>query len=1105
MVKSRHGPEGSRSATRWEIRRSKPGNPRGGPTPSPTTPWGSVLQGFRGNGTLPSVPPSPNDQIPKARTRSAAGVWSIVLWLLGGLGHGADLAIAPPPQVISDLQTSEYLVDVWGTDRGLPNNTVTGLAQAADGFLWCATYDGVVRFDGVRFVRVGPDDPANQQANRVLCLHLDRRGQLWLGTDGAGLLRHTGGTAFTRYAEAPGSAANSVRWLAEDAGGDLWLGTRGGLGQLRAGKVSWFTDATGFTNASKSIWNLAFDGEGRLWIADWSSLKAFQNGRFESALLRPELKVPLRAVHADHDGNVWAGMLGKAVRRQADGQWLALEDDGQFANTEVAAFCQTRSGDFWIGTRKGLFRRRGNEWKVITARDGLISSEVRVLFEDREGNLWIGTGTGGLARLKRRVLTTYTGQHGLTDGGVQALREKAEGGLWVGMAEGQVAHGTATGFQRFQSAISPQTATPLSADAPVKSLLHTRDGALWVGTFGNGLTRFHQGRSIQFVPSVGSPARIDKVISLLEDRSGAVWVGTFYSLYKATGTNVLTPVQVGGRELRSPVTALLEDRAGGLWVACDGLGVARLFGTNVTWLTRQEGLPTHFIRTLHEDAGGTIWIGTTAGLCSWREGTLSTFTSAHGLIDQTISQILEDDAGNLWLGSNQGIMRVAKSELQSVGQGRKNSLEVFAFGRGEGMLSVECSGGFSPAGLKTRDGKLWFPTTRGLVMADPAQLKLATNPAPPPVYIEEVRADGKAVAQPHASSGETSGRSSSPALLTLPHGTRRVEFVYTALSLTAPDRVRFKHRLEGFDPDWTEPESTRSTVYAQLRPADYRFQVIACNNDGLWNETGHALAFRIAAPFWQTWWFLALSAVAAMGTLGAGIRFVSVRQLRRKLRRLEEAHAIEKERMRIAQDMHDEIGGKLSRISFLSDMAHRDLPQASAASQQINEVSEAARDVINTVDEIVWAVSPRNDTLESLAHYICRHAEEFFELTPIELELELPPEFPAQRLSADVRHNLFCAVKEALNNVLKHARSNTVRIALTVTGSAFQVTIKDHGCGLDSSKLHVPITGNGQASSARRGNGMFNMQERLESVHGSLVIESQPGQGTKVTFSVPLH
>jgi ligand-binding sensor domain-containing protein/signal transduction histidine kinase len=1029
----------------------------------------------------------------------------LVAGLFAGLGHAADLTIAPPSQVVSDPQTSEYLVEVWGTDRGLPNNTVTGLAQAADGFLWCATYDGVVRFDGVRFVRVGPDDPVNQQANRVLCLHLDRRGQLWLGTDGAGLLRHAGGTAFTAYSESPGSAANSVRWLAEDAAGDLWLGTRGGLGRLRDGKVSWFTDATGFTNASKSIWNLAFDRDGRLWIADWSSLKFFQNGRFESALLRPQLKVPLRAVHADDDGNVWAGMLGQALRRKADGQWLALEDGGQFANTEVAAFCQTRSGDFWIGTRKGLFRRRGSEWKLITARDGLISNEVRVLFEDREGNLWIGTGTGGLARLKRRVLKTYTAEHGLTDGSVQALREKPGGGLWVGMGDGRLAQGTAAGFQRFQSATSSKSATPLPADAPVKSLLHTRDGALWAGTFGNGLTRFHEGHAIQFVPSVGSPSRIDKVISLLEDRSGAVWVGTFYSLYQAAGTNVLTPVLVNGRELRAPVAALLEDRTGGLWVACDGLGVARLYQTNVMWLTRQEGLPTHFIRTLHEDSSGRMWIGTTAGLCSWREGTLSTFTRAHGLVDETISQILEDDAGNLWLGSNQGIMRLAKSEFQSVADGRRNSLEVFSFGRGEGMLSVECSGGFFPAGLKTKDGKLWFPTTRGLVMADPAHLKLATNPAAPPVYIEEVRVDGKIVAHPHASPELKSGRSSSPALLSLPHGTRRVEFVYTALSLTAPDRVRFKHRLEGFDPDWTEPESARSTVYTQLRPGDYRFQVIACNNDGLWNETGHALAFRIAAPFWQTWWFLAMTGMAAVGTLGAAVRFVSVRQLRRKLRRLEEAHAIEKERMRIAQDMHDEIGGKLSRISFLSDMASRDLPPASPASQQINEVSEAARDVINTVDEIVWAVSPRNDTLESLAHYLCRHAEEFFELTPIELKLELPAEFPAHRLSAEVRHNLFCAVKEALNNVLKHAGSNTVRIGLVATRSAFQVTIKDDGCGLDSSKLQASKTGHGQEGLARRGNGMFNMQERLESVQGSFVIESQPGRGTKVTFSVPLH
>jgi ligand-binding sensor domain-containing protein/signal transduction histidine kinase len=1015
---------------------------------------------------------------------------------------------------------TEYLVDVWRTEEGLPNNTVTGIAQTPDGYLWCGTYDGVVRFDGVRFVRIGPDDSTNQQANRVLCLHVDRSGHLWVGTDGAGVLLYADG-AFTAFGEKPGSSTGAVRSIAEDAAGDLWLGTRGGLGRLRGEKaegrtttglsprtsdlspltsqLTWFTDAAGFTNTTKSTWSVAVDHDGRVWAADWGNLRFFKNDKFETALSGAAVQQPLRTVQVTGDGEIWTGMTSRAARRGADGQWKGLDDSGFFANAEVTAFCRMRSGDFWIGTRKGLYRLRDGHWAALTAREGLASSEVRVLFEDREGNLWVGTGTAGMARVKRRVLKAYSARHGLTDGGVMALREKPHGGLWVGMNNGRLAEEEAGTFH------SVKGVGGWPVDAAVKSILFTRDGALWVGTFGNGLMRFHAGSSNQFTPTVGSPARIDKVTALLEDRAGTVWVGSYYSLYKAAGTNVVVQVEVGGRELRAPITALIESRAGGLWVACHGLGVLRLGPDRTNWLTRGDGLPTHLVRTLYEDSAGALWIGTEAGLCWWHEGRATTFTTTQGLTDDSVSQILEDDNDNLWLGTRRGIVRLAKADLRAVAEGRRPSPEAFVCGQGEGMLSLECSGGFCPAGLKTKDGRLWFPTAKGLVMVEPSALRRAMNSTPPPVYIEEARADGRLVARPHVAPGALSSPGARLDPLVLPPGTRRLEFVYTALSLTAPERVRFRHRLEGYDPDWTEAGAARLATYPKLPPGHYRFQVIACNNAGVWNETGHGLAFRIAAPFWRTWWFLSLGGIVFAAILAAGVRFVSVRQLRRRLRRLEEAHAIDKERMRIAQDMHDEVGGKLSRISFLSDLARRSIVETSEAGRQIDEVSEAARDVIRTVDEIVWAVSPRNDTLESLAHYICRHAEDFFELTPVELELELPAEFPVHRLSAEVRHNLFCAIKEALNNVLKHARASKVHIGFVIERATFRLTVADNGIGFRAEEIAAAfLAGSSGAQAVRRGDGLLNMRERLESIGGTCVIESQPGQGTRAVFTAPL-
>jgi len=429
---------------------------------------------------------------------------------------------------------------------------------------------------------------------------------------------------------------------------------------------------------------------------------------------------------------MWAGMVGQALRREADGTWAGVDDDGLFTNVEVTTFCKTSAGEFWAGTRRGLCRAGPDgRWSNFTPRGaGVINSDVRVLFEDRERNLWVGTGSAGLVRLKRRIVETYSVERGIAEGPVFGACEKRDGGLLLALNNGHVVHsaGTNAPFHRLPG---------IPSDAPIKTMLQTRDGALWIGTFGDGLFRIPsfnsssatvRNRPVRLRPTVGSPARIDRVTALLEDRDGNIWIGSYYSLYKGGDSNTVVPVTVGGREMRAPAIALLQDRAGDIWVGWEGFGVSRLRGEEAMWLTRREGLPTHFIRAFHEDTSGVLWIGTTAGLCSWRDGELHTITKAHGLIDDSIVQILQDDSDNLWLGSNKGIMRVARKELLAVADGKKTSLELFACGRGEGMLSEQCSGAFSPAAVKTAAGKLCFPTANGLVVVDPVHLKLTMNP-----------------------------------------------------------------------------------------------------------------------------------------------------------------------------------------------------------------------------------------------------------------------------------------------------------------------------------------------------------------------------------------
>jgi signal transduction histidine kinase len=326
-----------------------------------------------------------------------------------------------------------------------------------------------------------------------------------------------------------------------------------------------------------------------------------------------------------------------------------------------------------------------------------------------------------------------------------------------------------------------------------------------------------------------------------------------------------------------------------------------------------------------------------------------------------------------------------------------------------------------------------------------------------------------------------------------------VEFHYTGLSFQLPEKMSFKYKLEGVDPEWIEV-TRRVAYYNNLRPGNYNFRVRACNNDGVWSETDATVALVLAPHFWQTWWFLGSTAVLAVGLAGGTIRYTTQRKMEQELRRLEKQHAIEEERIRIARDMHDEIGAKLTKISFLGAMAKRNLslPEAGV---EIDKMSQTARDVIRALDEIVWAVNPANDTLEHLATYLCRNATEFFESSPIVCQFKIPDELPSHRLGTDVRHNILLAAKEAMNNVLKHAAATNVVVEISVHPEKLEVVIADNGRGFQrESSLASPPT----SRSTRVGNGLKNMQERLSAIGGNCAISSGAGQGTRIVFTVLL-
>jgi signal transduction histidine kinase len=505
-----------------------------------------------------------------------------------------------------------------------------------------------------------------------------------------------------------------------------------------------------------------------------------------------------------------------------------------------------------------------------------------------------------------------------------------------------------------------------------------------------------------------------------------------------------------------------------------------------------------YLDTLH-----TLWIGTAGGGLNWlKSGQITRFTTREGLPDNTVSQILEDAAGRLWMGGNRGIACVNKRALQNLASGGITTLYPQVYGLAEGMPSEECTSGFFPAALRSKSGLLWFSTTKGVVSIDASHYLPAESS--PRVMLEQVLVDGEPVAELPA--GDAGGSpelapAADPNRLNIPPGRHRLELLYTGLGFDSPEQTRFRYRLEGLDTDWTDAGTRRVALYNYVPPGNYRFRVTGCDSEGVWTDKGADLALNVARHFWQMGWVLALASLGLTVSAAGTVRMWEKRKSQRRLKRLEQERALERERTRIAQDLHDEMGAKLCRISFLSEHARRIDHLPTELQQQISSISDASREVLHSLDEIVWAVNPQNDSLEHLASYIGQYAQDYFQMTGIDCELDIPAELPRHPLSSQARHHLFLAVHEAFTNILKHSGASHARVSVTCSTSQFEIVAADDGKG-----FVPPLMPSGEEnSSADSGDGLRNMQRRLDAIGGSCRVESQPGQGTTIRFLIPLN
>ena len=991
---------------------------------------------------------------------------------------------------LSAAQNVPFTIAQFTSDTISPQNAVItaviALTQTRDGYLWLGTPDGLLRFDGARFTAFNEGNTPGLKSGGVVKVFEDSRNNLWLGTEtGDVLLVQDGEVRQVRVGR--GTREGRLASICEDAAGSVWLYTADGyLGQYHDGKLDAWQVTANYRSTRRSM---IVDTQGTLWIGTDFVLHRLRPNPITSSNDVPTVAysslpvAELELLVSSRRGGYWRFANHRIQKWNED--HLVEGYDWPYpwnANTTpIRAACEDPDGNLIVGTGgEGLFWFDAHgKSQQLTSESGISSDTILSLCTDRQGDVWVGTDGRGLNRLRRKAFNVLEQTRGLT---VQSVCQDEGDGLWIGYFGEHIDHwhdGKLDQFRRAQGLV----------DLGVKSVFLDRDHELWVGvrvdqdvaqaTQLGGLLEFQNG-GFSRAPNSEELARNYEISALYQDHAGRLWAGTQSGLAERQAGNW----SFATNQLPGPVVrAVLADELGNLWVGMQGAGLCRLSGQASTCFTKLDGLPSDNVTCLYADKDNTLWVGTSVGLARFRDQRWTSYAGHFSGGSGNVSYLLDDDHGYLWLGSSVGLLRASKADLDAFAASKLDSVPVRSYGQPDGLPTRVCSQGSQPAACRA-GGKLWFPTISGLVSLDPELLKPNTNP--PPVIIESVLVDGRPV-------GPDTLRAPVTRSVVIPAAKESLEIHYTSINLPAPDRSFFRYRLTGHEKEWTTAEpQQRSVRYSKLRHGRYTFELKACNEDGLWDEVPATLLVAVLPPFWQTWWFIAGTSLCLLALVVGSVHYVSTQKLQRQVTALRQQELLEKERARIARDLHDQLGANLTQVALLGEMAEsdKDLPQE--VESHAKQIAQTARETTRALDEIVWTVNPSNDTLDGLINYVCKYAQEYLALADLRYRLEVPAQLPAVPVSPELRHNVFLATKEAVNNVVKHSGATAVWLRLRLEPGSFTLEIEDNGRGIPD------------GADKKGRNGLRNMRKRLEEIGGGFSVGPGREGGTLISLTAPL-
>jgi ligand-binding sensor domain-containing protein len=964
-------------------------------------------------------------------------------------------AAAQSPSSSSEPREPSYSRRVWQSSDGLPEDFTQALTQTSDGYLWIGTSGGLVRFDGVRFVVFNGASDAAFRDDSVYALLTTRDGTLLAGTEGGGLIRHRDG-AFRVFGEAEGLTNPFVRAIYEDRDGKTWIGTDRGLFLFEADTLRRVDGHNGIP--AMSVHAIVQDRQGRLLIGG-AGLLVLDNGvpaHYSSGESLADNSI--RTLRETRDGAVWIGSISGLRRLDGGVRGNPFTTPRLIDSTNISVLCDTRGGDLWIGTYgQGLMRFDNGRLVTLSAPSALPHNNVLALFEDAEENVWVGT-QGGMLRLQPGAATTFTTADGAPLS-INTIYEDPHGPVLV----------TALSGRLFRVSRQSLVAVDLPADLRalvIRNVLRDRQGRLWLGTDGQGVARVDGQSVVRLTMKQGLVN--DFVRAFCEDRDGGVWIGTdgglsywrdgaFRSYTAATGL------------IYGSIRGLLIDHEDTLWIATErGLGQFRS-GAFVRdpRLDRFNGVK---VWALHRDADRGLWIGTQgAGLFLFKSGRLTQFTTSHGLPSNKIHFIGEDTRGNLWMSGPSGVVSVSRQDLETLNDRTPGHVAVRLYDTTEGLTTNQMRGGVQPAGAVTRNGDIWFPSTKGAVLISAG---LPERSSRLPLVVEQVIADRTTLAF--------------PTKIDLPPGEGKLEIQYTSIRLAAPERLRFRYWMEGFERDWTAAGQRRVAYYTNLPAGHYRFHVVAYETNAPQHATERVLEIELRPHIYETRWFVALCGLLVVAGAG-GMYGLHVRNIRRRFA------AVLEERNRLAREMHDTlIQGCVGVSTLLEAASHAQEVSPRLGHDLLDRARAEVRAAVDEARVAVWNLRHGISHGEGLVPAVTQLADRI--ALDADFEIAVNVTGTVAPVSSETERHVLLVIREALHNAARHAAPKRIVVTLQFDDERLLIIVEDDGAGFEWTFDQLERS---------QHYGILGMRERVERMGGEFTLTSAPGRGTTVRVEVP--